>query len=338
MISLHDRILKESRPILLDGGTGAELEKRGVDVNHKLWSGIALINEPATLEKLHYDYYSSGSNAILTATYQLCDADLKDIGLDAESVYSKAIEVTKKAKDAINKKDNGTKPRYIIGSVGPYGASLADGSEYTGKYLPDVDEKLLAEFHYGRLKHLLLSDDIDMIGFETFPNFIEIKAVLNQFKKIIEENELINKSCYMSLSINDDINLVDGTLLSDIIKFLVDWKRENCTENIKLSCVGSNCCKLSESSKIVEKISGLLSSENTDDLKIVMYPNSGEVYDGITKEWHGASDKKDGSHDLSLVENVDLWLNTDKVGILGGCCRTGPCDILEINKALNGKY
>ncbi|GME96730.1 unnamed protein product [[Candida] boidinii] len=177
-----------------------------------------------------------------------------------------------------------------------------------------------------------------MIGFETFPNFIEIKAVLNQFKKIIEENELINKSCYMSLSINDDINLVDGTLLSDIIKFLVDWKRENCTENIKLSCVGSNCCKLSESSKIVEKISGLLSSENTDDLKIVMYPNSGEVYDGITKEWHGASDKKDGSHDLSLVENVDLWLNTDKVGILGGCCRTGPCDILEINKALNGKY
>ncbi|GMF04160.1 unnamed protein product [[Candida] boidinii] len=129
MISLHDRILKESRPILLDGGTGAELEKRGVDVNHKLWSGIALINEPATLEKLHYDYYSSGSDAILTATYQLCDADLKDIGLDAESVYSKAIEVTKKAKDAINKKDNGTKPRYIIGSVGPYGASLADGSE-----------------------------------------------------------------------------------------------------------------------------------------------------------------------------------------------------------------
>lgn len=338
MVSLYDRILNESRPLLLDGGTGTELEKRGVDVNHKLWSGIALINQPDTLEKLHYDYYSSGSDAILTATYQLCDANLKDIGVNAESVYSKAVEVSKKAKDAINKEDSSSKPRYIIGSVGPYGASLADGSEYTGKYLPDVDERKLAEFHYGRLKYLLLSDDIDMIGFETFPNFIEIKAVLNQFKSIIEENKLINKSCYLSLSLNDDFNLVDGTLLSDLIKFLVDWKKENCTENIKFACIGANCCKLSQSSRIIKKIAGLLSSEDANDLKIVMYPNSGEVYDGLTKEWYPASDMEDGLHAASLVDNVDLWLNTNKVGILGGCCRTGPSDIFEINEFLNKKY
>ncbi|KAG7901587.1 hypothetical protein KL907_004257 [Ogataea polymorpha] len=295
--------------LLLDGALGTELEKRGVDVSGGLWSGRAVLDSADTVRAIHLDYMRSGANIVLTATYQLCDANIEQNHQDPHAVYTQAVGLCAQARREYEG-DAGVK---IAGSIGPYGAYLADGSEYTGNY-GSVTDAQLRSFHEGRFRFLAQSSDVDVLALETIPSFQEIRV-------LAELASTQEKPWYLSLSVRETA-LVDGTPLAHVVSWLDSHYDRN------LVAVGVNCCGVRVALPVVEELDRQLSnSQNLRNARIVLYPNSGEVYDGTTKTWSG-----EPSH---FVEAVKQCLQYKRVGIVGGCCRTGPADIRQLRTLID---
>ncbi|GMG33571.1 unnamed protein product [Ambrosiozyma monospora] len=222
--SFIKRIKTNPKPLVLDGAMGTELERRGVNVNDKLWSGLALINNPDKISQLYQDYLKAGADIITTATYQLSTQALKDHGFNQIDVYDSAIKVSADSKQAFYADDaNERRQIYIAGSVGPYGAFLADGSEYTGNYR-GVSETELAHFHEFRLNYLFDSPQVDFITFETIPKFEEIKVLVNLMKQLnCNTNNSKNPKPYtLSMTCNDAETLADGSSFTTVLQWLND--------------------------------------------------------------------------------------------------------------------
>ncbi|GME71398.1 unnamed protein product [Ambrosiozyma monospora] len=264
--SFIKRFKTNPKPLVLDGAMGTELERRGVNVNDKLWSGLALINNPDKISQLYQAYLKAGADIITTATYQLSTEALKERGLNQTDVYDSAIKVgvdSKKAFYADNAND--IRQVYIGGSVGPYGAFLADGSEYTGSYR-DISQEELAQFHEFRLKYLFESPQVDFIAFETIPKFEEIKVLVNAIKKLNFKSK--NPKPYtLSMTCNDGETLADGSSFTTVLQ----WLNVNADE--WLVAMGSNCCRLLHSLKIINTINSSLTNCETlkqNNVKIIM--------------------------------------------------------------------
>ena len=117
---------------LLDGSLSYPLEKKGYNLNKKLWTGDALINDPSAIKKIHKDYLVAGVDFISTSTYQISYRVLKEMGYnhnEIKDIFKRSVDLVQ---DAIEETKIKRKVK-IVGSYGPYGASLSDGSEYTGK-------------------------------------------------------------------------------------------------------------------------------------------------------------------------------------------------------------
>ena len=193
----------------------------------------------------------------------------------------------------------------IAASIGPYGAFLADGSEYHGDY--GVSDETLREFHLDRIR-LLDRSNADFFACETIPSFQEAKVLAEILKQS-------NKSAWLSFSCKDELHLNDGTNIEECVSFFAGHP--------KVFAVGVNCTA-------PKYISGLIKSIKTRSgtKKIVVYPNLGEAYNAESKTWFGLADPN-----LFLTMAKEwIELGTD---ILGGCCRIGPDHIRYISRYLN---
>jgi len=299
--------MKINYPLLLDGGLSNELERMGCNLNNKLWSAKMLTENPQAIIQAHLSYLRAGANCITTASYQASIPGFMAIGYNratAETLILKSVELAEEAvKRYLAEAKNNLKP-LIAASIGPYGAYLADGSEYHGNY--GVDDEKLREFHQSRIK-LLDKTTADFFACETIPSFQEVSVLA----EILQEN---NKSAWISFSCKDEHHLNDGTDIRDCIELLSDYP--------KVFAIGVNCTA-------PKHISGLIKSmqEKAGSKKIVVYPNSGEVYNAESKTWLGISDPN--AFEIMAKEWLDL--GTD---ILGGCCRIGPEHIRKINNVL----
>ena len=162
-----------ARPVMvLDGALATELERRGADLFDPLWSAKVLIEMPDIIRAVHLDYFLAGADVATTATYQATFEGFARRGLGhahAAHMMRRAVELAIEARD-----DFWTDPRRVPGrlrplvaaSIGPYGAFLADGSEYRGRY-PVSDEEL-SNFHRPRLE-VLAATGADLIACETIP-------------------------------------------------------------------------------------------------------------------------------------------------------------------------
>ncbi|VEU19548.1 DEKNAAC100826 [Brettanomyces naardenensis] len=324
------KALKSERPLLLDGATGTELEKRGVDVSDRLWSGRAVMSDPEKLEEVYMDYLESGSDLIETATYQLSGKGLSALNIDPRETYQKSIEIAHKAQERYLKKTG--KKTFIVGSIGPYGAYLADGSEYTGHY-GEVDDQTLRAFHKDRLEYMYSSPLVDIIGFETIPTLDEVDVILDMMKEIAKTVHGEPKPFYIALSCNDEFALADGTSLHKALEHI----DANLDDN--LVAVGTNCCRLRTSMVLVEKFD--LEFNNFPKLdkqcKIIIYPNSGEIFDVRIKSWK--TDEALGITDLEEAFKIAAgkFLAKKRLGFVGGCCRTGPEHIKLLRKMIDEK-
>ena len=193
----------------------------------------------------------------------------------------------------------------VAGSIGSYGAYLANGSEYRGNY--SISEEDLYDFHFPRVEKLVgQSEDefrIDALAFETIPSFIEAKVlvkILEQFPKI---------TAWFSFSLFDETHITEGTPLYDISAFFEG--------NELVSAIGVNCTNPA----FVEKAIAELRS----NVSIIVYPNSGETYNAVDKKWDG---KPDSINDY--YQNAKLWYEAG-AQLIGGCCRTTPDDIKQID-------
>lgn len=289
--------------LVLDGAMGTELEKLGVKTNDALWSANALVDDPDAIYAVHAAYFKAGADIAITDTYQANVAAFAKVGIghdQALALIQKGVEIAKQARDDF-------KPTGLVaGCIGPYGAYLANGAEYTGDY--DLTFTDYQKFHQEKITALIAAGS-DLISVDTMPNFAEIKAVV----QII--NDLSTSIPYwISLSVKDPETLSDGTPLIEV----VDWL----TNQPSVDGIGVNCTKIENITPIVHLI------RERSNLPIVVYPNPGDLYDPKTKTWTAVP------HTDTFAREVPIWLAAG-ANIIGGCCRTNPEDIEQIAQIIN---
>lgn len=290
-------------PLILDGGLSNVLEEQGCDLNHKLWSAKIIINDPEAIIKSHMRYLEAGANCITSSGYQATVEGFMELGLnieEAESLMLRSVELAGEARLKFLKQHKSNRQIYIAASMGPYGAYLADGSEYRGKYA--ISESDLKKFHLNRIK-LLETSNADFLAFETIPSLVETEIL----SKILIKS---SKPSWVSFSCKDSLHLNDGETIASAAKLL--------THHPTVFAIGVNCTAPQYISKIIQVL-----KTSAPDKKIIVYPNSGEVYDVDSKSWFGISDPV-------LFQKMAIeWLKAG-ADILGGCCRIGPEHIRKI--------
>jgi len=286
---------------LLDGSLSYPLEKQGYNLNKKLWTGDALINDPNVIKKIHKDYLVAGVDFISTSTYQISYRVLKEMGYnlnEIKDIFKRSVDLVQ---DAIEETKIKRKVK-IVGSYGPFGASLSDGSEYTGKY--KTSDEIIMSYHIDNM-NIIKELDIDIVLYETIPCLREIEIL----SKVVEEYK---KEVWISFTCNKDLEFRDGTSIMKACKIL------SSIENI--STIGINCFSPLLAEKAIKKL------KKNSNKKILIYPNSGEIYNNKDKDWYGEK-----YFDNSMIKKW-LALSPD---IIGGCCRVGFEDIQNMRKEIN---
>lgn len=302
-----NNILSDYPLMILDGALATELEAHGCNLDDPLWSARVLLEKPELIYQVHTEYFRAGADCAITASYQASIAGFAERDINetkAIELIKKSVALARKARDDFWKEhEQSNRPKPLVAaSVGPYGAYLADGSEYVGNY--DVTNKVLTDFHRKRMI-ALMEAGADILAFETIPSLQEA-TVLTEILK-----EFPNTYAWLSFSLKDETQISDGTPLKDCGRQF--------TEHDQIAAIGFNCAS---AQIITEAIKNIKESTNKP---IIVYPNSGETYDPTTKIWHG----EEACASLSHKE----WFKTG-ASIIGGCCRTSPRDIAVIAREL----
>ncbi|MEX3019147.1 homocysteine S-methyltransferase [Kluyvera sp. STS39-E] len=297
-------ILNDSPFVVLDGAMATELEARGCNLADSLWSAKVLMEEPQLIYDVHLDYFRAGAQVAITASYQATPEGFAARGLDesqSRALIARSVELARQAREAYQAENPAAKGLLIAGSVGPYGAYLADGSEYRGDYQRSA--QVFGDFHRPRVE-ALLEAGADLLACETLPSFDEIRALA----QLLTEYPVAQ--AWFSFTLRDSQHLSDGTPLCDVVAFLADYPQ--------ILAVGINCIALENT---VDALSYLHSQT---PLPLVVYPNSGEHYDAVTKTWH-----HHGEACATLEGYLPQWLAAG-AKLIGGCCRTTPKDIAAL--------
>jgi S-methylmethionine-dependent homocysteine/selenocysteine methylase len=300
MVTLREQLRRE--PVLLDGGLSTTLELLGHDISGDLWSARLLQDDPDAIVRAHQAFFAAGARVATTATYQATFDGFARHGIDATTtadLMRLSVALARRAGEMTDR------PTWVAASAGPYGAMLADGSEYTGRYGLDVQK--LREFHRPRIETLAAAGP-DVIAFETIPCAVEVEAILAD----IDGSGI---AAWLSLSI-DGPNTRAGEPLADVFSM---------TRGVdELVAVGVNCSAPSDATAAV----GMAAQSGH---LVVIYPNSGEGWDAATRQWVAA---EDGAGPASAGPwPVGRWV-ADGAGLVGGCCRITPAHISAIGAQL----
>ncbi|WP_245900850.1 homocysteine S-methyltransferase [Prauserella shujinwangii] len=284
------------RPIVLDGGLATELEARGHDLSDALWSARLLTDAPDEIAAAHAAFFRAGAEVAITASYQASVPGFATRGLgarDAEVLLRRSVDLARRARDEVS---GDGRARWIAASVGPYGAFLADGSEYRGRY--GLTRRELVAFHRPRLE-VLAEAGPDVLALETVPDAEEAEALL-------EALDVVDVPAWLSYTV-DGARTRAGQPLREAFSVAAGRGR--------ILAVGVNCCApgdVAAAVRIAREVTGK---------PVVVYPNSGEGWDAVRREWTGESRFAPG--------DVAGWLGAG-AALVGGCCRVGPADIAAL--------
>ncbi len=296
------------RPVILDGGLATQLESQGCDIGNLLWSAGLLISNPEAIVDASRAYLDAGAQCIATASYQATRRGFATLGLSAEEADQRmllSVDLARHARDAFLA-DNPACERapLIAASIGPYGAALHDGSEYTGNY--DVGVDALKTFHADRLG-LFDDSDADVLALETIPSLAEAEVLADLLRACATP-------AWISFSCRDAGHISDGTPLEDVAALF----RGHPT----VLAVGVNCTAPQYVPSLVRKIRQVL-----PDKAILAYPNSGETYDATDNSWTGTTSP------LDCAAAAADWVAAG-ASLVGGCCRMGPAHIRAMARQL----
>jgi homocysteine S-methyltransferase len=293
--------------LILDGGLATELERRGASLAGKLWSARMLIENPGMIRSVHRDFLEAGADVIISASYQASIPGFKEAGmtaLQAADLIRLSVELACEARDEFSAAPGsaGRLRPLIAASVGPYGACLADGSEYHGNY--GLSKQELIEFHRPRME-ILAQTEADFLAFETIPSLLEAEALLELIR------EFQGCSAWLSFSCKDEKHVSHGEPFADCAA-LADRHHQ-------IFAVGVNCTKPAY-------ISPLLESAGPIKSLLLAYPNSGEEWDAAAHNWSGEGGE---------LTQIREWAAAG-ARLVGGCCRVGPETIAMMRKTLLG--
>ncbi|MGD9341504.1 MAG: homocysteine S-methyltransferase [Chromatiales bacterium] len=303
---MPEKFEKLAFPVVLDGGLSNLLEARGCDLKQKLWCAEMLRSNPEAIVEAHLAYLRAGAEIITTASYQASIPGFVEAGLSAvegEALLLRSVELADRAREIFREERNSDGCKALVAaSIGPYGAYLADGSEYTGNY--SATDAELREFHCARLR-CLAQCGADLLAIETQPCLREI-AILADLLADIEMPAWVSFCC------RDANHLHDGSFLHEAIAAFKDVK--------SVFAIGANCTAPSHISEIIRLV-----KQEAPGNRVIVYPNSGEVYHASTGTWLGLSEP---SGFRSMAAD---WI-AEGADIIGGCCRIGPAHIATLRE------
>lgn len=344
-IATIDGILQRQLAVVLDGAQGTELERRGVDVNKTpLWSAQLLLDDPDAVRALHIDYLQAGSDVITTLTYQASFEGLAAVGLEHEraaTVIRLAVQLAAEARDTFwsdwvssqpaqpddvpGQRHAGRHRPLIAFSCGPYGAYLADGSEFTGTYVENMRMSELLLFHRARIEAVRHDRNVDLLAFETVPSLKEALAIAELLR--IEQ---YGKPAWISFSCKSP------QLTSHGDEFAAECVPKLLGES-GIFAIGVNCTSPAYVADLIRAASEELSipAENSTPGSrptfLLTYPNSGEEWDGAKREWKGQASELSAVE--QYVQQALQWIQQG-VKLVGGCCRTTPRHIAALRAAV----
>jgi homocysteine S-methyltransferase len=287
----HDTVL------ITDGGLATELEARGHDLSDDLWSARLLVDAPEEIVAVHCAFFRAGASIATTASYQASFDGFAERGIsrnDAVRLLRRSVELAMDARDQVGGQ------RWVAASVGPYGAALANGEEYVGRYGLSVAQ--LADWHRPRLE-ILADARADVLALETVPDIDEAEALVG----LVHE---LGVPSWLSYTIAGATTRA-GQPLADAFAVAAGVP--------EIVAVGVNCCApadVENAVRVAREVTGK---------PVIVYPNSGEQWDGERRTWTG---KGQWSADL-----VPRWVAAG-ARIIGGCCRVRPDDIAALASIL----
>jgi homocysteine S-methyltransferase len=299
--------LLAARPVvILDGALATEMERRGADLFDPLWSAKYLIEQPGLIRAVHADYFKAGADVATTATYQATFEAFQRRGMDREAaaqLMRDAVRLATEAREefwSVPANREGRQRPLVAASIGPYGAMLADGSEYRGHYARSDSQ--LRDFHRLRFE-VLAESGADLLAFETIPCLREALVLA----RLLEE--FPSMSAWISFSCQDGGRNSEGEDIGACAAAL-----QPCSQ---IAAVGINCTRPEFVESLLRRM-----REHTGK-PLLTYPNSGETYDATAKVWRG------NPHLRTFADQARSWYDAG-ARIMGGCCRTTPQDIRTI--------
>ncbi|MFH8565427.1 homocysteine S-methyltransferase [Streptomyces sp. NPDC017988] len=286
------------RPLVLDGGLSNQLEAAGHDLSDALWSARLLADRPDAIEAAHRAYYEAGAEVAITASYQATYEGFARHGVDAPrtaELLRLSVELARRAGDGLGREV------WVAASVGPYGAMLADGSEYRGRYGLSVAD--LERFHRPRLETLAAAAP-DVLALETVPDTDEARALLRAVRGL-------GVPAWLSYSVAGGRTRA-GRPLDEAFALAADVD--------EVIAVGVNCCDPREARSAVALAARVTGKP------VVVYPNSGERWDAEARSWRGPARFAAGQ--------VAGW-RAAGARLIGGCCRVGPGAIARVASELS---
>ena len=315
-----EKLLAREPFIINDGALATQLEAMGADINDELWSAKLLYEDPESIKAVHASYFQAGADLACSASYQASVEGFVKKGFSHEEACDL---IRRSARLACEARDEylAAKPQrtgdmaadealLVLGSCGPYGAFLADGSEYTGDY-EDVDRDVIRDFHKSRME-LLLEGGAQLFACETIPSLWEAQIMADTAAEL-------GALCWISFSCKGGARTCNGTPIEECAEALKDHPA--------VISIGVNCTKPVFIGSLVERLYSVLQGSKP----IVVFPNGGENYDPVTKTWSSGSSCSCGCGDGadSFKEQARAWYEVG-ARIIGGCCRTTPADIASL--------
>lgn len=292
---------------VLDGGVATELSRQGMNLSDELWSARVLIDEPEAIQRVHEEYYLAGADVAITASYQASYGGFAKRGLNSaatSALLRRSVELAQSARDRVllvlRGRQGIARDLLVAASVGPYGAVLHDGSEYHGNY--GLSEDALVDFHRDRFA-VLVDAVPDLIACETIPSRIEAAALV----RLLAEHP--DAKAWITFTCRDAQHTSAGDSIAECARWLDGVPQ--------IVALGVNCVAPESVESLIQEIA----SGTTKP--IVVYPNSGEVWDAAARCWVGDADR--------FTAYVPAWLNAGASWI-GGCCRTTPEDIRRVRE------
>ena len=304
-------LLADDRVVVLDGGLATQLEAQGADLTDALWSARLLLEDPEAIVQAHLAFFRAGARVATTASYQASFEGFARRGIDRETGadllrlsvtladHARRIAMDTAAADGAT----ASGPLVVAASIGPYGAMLADGSEFRGRYGLTVAE--LASFHRERLE-TLADTDADLLACETIPELEEGVALADLLDELATPG-------WLSFSCADGTRLRSGAPVGEAFALAEG--------SFAVKAVGINCTAPEYVDELLERARSVTSKP------LVVYPNSGEGWDASGRAWLPAVS---GTTPVR-VDGVSArrWIDAG-ARLVGGCCRVMPDAIAEV--------
>jgi len=302
---------KSSQPDLralrvLDGGMATELERRGCDISGPLWSAHVLDTAPEKIAQVHLDYLRAGADCISTVSYQVSAMGYAELGrpaADAAKALRESVAIADEAREEYLRESD--RPIFVAASLGPYGAALHNGAEFHGRYGIGFDD--LVAFHAERLA-VIAETNADLVALETVPSLEEGRAIA------VALAEFPHISAWISFACKDAAHVAHGERLADCAALL--------DEIPQVVAVGVNCTAPHLIGSLIAQ------AKAVTDKPVLVYPNSGELWDAANRRWYGRSSV------AAFAELARTWYLAGAHAV-GGCCRTTPAHIRAVREALD---